>query len=267
MVNHNDPLRKELLFIEKVKTWFGRNSVIVLTMGKVGTLSICNSLDKIGFNHVHPHSLLYSYPGTHFLKNVRLSLVEHLYFTWKSIIKRLKVLVWKALSREIVIITGVRDPFSRYISAFFEQAHYLKFDTVSNTLDLVRKKLDHHGNFESTLVWFDKEIKDVFDINIYDYPFDRGEGYTVVQKGKVKIFIFRLDKLDSLEAQLGDFIDFSGFKLISHNITEDNPNYIKLKNEFKFDELTFDRVKHSPYLQYFYTQREIDVFKKKWVHK
>jgi hypothetical protein len=266
MIELISPLRKELNFLQKLRTWFGSKSVIVLTMGKVGTLSICNSLQKIDYKHVHPHSLVYSYPGTHFLKNIKLPFIKNLYFTFKTVLKKLKVYLWKAFTPEIVIITGVRDPFSRYISAFFEQSHYLNFDTVSNSMDMVKKKLHDHGNFESTLEWFEKEIKNVFGINIYDYNFDQNEGFSIIKKGKIKIFIYRLDKLDGLEEHLKVFLNSTGFKLISHNITENNLNYSKLKKEFKFNDVSFDKAKNSNYLNHFYSEQEICLLKNKWIN-
>ncbi|WP_299061918.1 putative capsular polysaccharide synthesis family protein [uncultured Polaribacter sp.] len=261
-----DPLRKELNLIQKIKTWFGSNSVIVLTMGKVGTLTICNSLEKIDINHVHPHSLIHSYPGTHFLKNVKLPFSKHIYYTYKTITKRIKIKIWKLLSSEIVIVTGIRDPFSRYISAFFEQAHYLNYDTNKNDIEDVIKKLDYHGDFNSTFNWFDKEINKVFGIDVFKFNFDKEKGYSVITKGKVKLFIYRLDKLNDLEAELKDFIGSEKFKLISHNILDNNLNYLKLKDAYKFKKIEINEVVKSEFMKHFYKKDELNNLLDKWTN-
>ena len=83
-------LRGQYGFFKKLRVWFGGRSVIVLTMGKVGTLTICNSLNRIGFQHVHPHSLYYTRPGVHFL-DIKLSPAQRLWYAYKTLMKRLKV--------------------------------------------------------------------------------------------------------------------------------------------------------------------------------
>lgn len=263
--NNPDPLRNSLNFRQKIKTWFGNKSVIVLTMGKVGTLTISNSLRKIGFNHVHPHSLIYSYPGTHFLKNIKLPINKHLYFIYKTLMKRIKVFFWKNLTKKIIIITGVRDPFSRYISAFFEQSHYLNFDTNSENYHQVLKKLNKHGNFKSTFEWFDKEIYRTFKINIYDHKFNKTEGYQIIKKKNIEIFIFRLDKLDNLEDKIREFLDEKEFRLISHNVLENNLNYNKTKLLYKFNSLEFDEAIKSTYFKHFYDEQDVFKFRKRWM--
>jgi hypothetical protein len=265
MAKHKDLLRNELNFTQKLKTWFGNKSVIVLTMGKVGTLSISNSLRKIGFNHVHPHSLIYSYPGTHFLKNIKLPIHKHLYFIYKTFTKRIKVFFWKIFTKKIVIITGVRDPFSRYISAFFEQSHYLNFDTNIESNENILIKLIQHGNFESTLEWFDKEINKTFGINIYEHKFNKSKGYQIISKKNIEIFIFRLDKLNNLENELGDFLANKKFKLHSHNILENNLNYRKIKKSYKFDSSDFENALSSNYMKHFFDKQDIIKLREKWM--
>ena len=257
-------LRKELSLIGKFKTWYGKRSVIVLTMGKVGTLTICRSLDNLNYKHVHPHSLFFSYPGTHFLKNVELTKSKHYYFLLKSLFKRIKVFIWLKTCRSITIITGVRDPFSRFISAFFEQSHYLGINPINSSESYLLNKLENHGNFFSTFKWFDEEIKRILKIDIYDHPFDKKLGYSEIQSGKIKILIFRLDKLNLLEKQFQTFLDERDFKLTTENITENNPNYNLIKKKYKFDEERIDYACRSRYLNHFYTDEEITKLKDKW---
>ena len=164
-------LRKQYNFIEKLKVWFGRKTAIVLTMGKVGTLTICNSIRYHGWKHVHPHSLYFSWPGVHFLK-VELSLIKKFFYFYKTFTKRLKVFFWSRTVGEIIIITGVRDPFSRPISAFFEQIHYRGGIADSLSFDEVLKSFEDLSYKCSTLDWFDLEVKRFTGIDIYDYSFE-----------------------------------------------------------------------------------------------
>ena len=257
-------LRKEHGFIDKFKVWFGNDSVIVFTMGKVGTLTICNSLDRVNIKHVHPHSLRYTQPGIHFLKNVNLSFLRKIFYFYKTISKRLKVNLWLGLSKEIIIITGVRDPFSRAISAFFEQSHYLGIDPDNMDYQKTYKEFLNYYDLEGTANWFDNEINETFNIDIYLEKFDREKGFQVINKGKVRMFIYRIDKLNSLEKELQLFIGNKKMVLESTNITNPSTNYTTLKSQYLYSTKEFESISKTRYLQHFYTSEEIGSLKKRW---
>jgi hypothetical protein len=261
-----DSLRKEYGFIEKFKVWFGRKSVIVFTMGKVGTLTVCNSLREAGYKHVHPHSLRYTKPGIHFLK-IKLSFFNKIKFTFKTLLKRVKVFFWKLTKQEIYVITGVRDPFSRNVSAYFEQLHYLGGLGNRNTFDQISTYFNETCDFEAPIHWFDKEILQVTGINVYETPFDKQKGYSIINKGKYKLFVYRIDKLNTLENELAEFIGEDRFKLLSTNISDEGEysQQLKLlKNNYKYQQEITDTFVDSLYMKHFFSESEIDNLKNKW---
>jgi hypothetical protein len=253
-----DSLRKEYSTFEKIKVWFGQKSVIVFTMGKVGTLTVCNSLRNIGYMHVHPHSLRFTRPGVHFLK-VKLSFTQKLKYLILTFLKRIKVAVWKLLKNEIVIITGVRDPYSRNISAYFEQVHYLGGIKCGTSPRDIEKQFNETCFFDAPLEWFDKEIRKVTGINVYDYFFDKDKGFSVIKKGKYKLLVFRIDKLNSLSEEIAKFIGDENFKVISTNISDEG-EYVKqltqLKKSYKYDQHKVNIYSKSKYMKHFYTSDE-----------
>ena len=258
-------LREQYSFLKKLSVWFDKSSVIVLTMGKVGTLTICNSLDELKIKHVHPHSLRYTRPGVHFLKNVKMGLFKSSYYAYKTLTKRIKVFLWLSLSKEVTIITGVRDPFSRAISAFFEQSHYLGIDPKAMSYEEMYEAFEKHYDLEGGLLWFDNEIGKVFHIDIFKAPFNRDKGYQIVKQGKFKIFIYRIDYLDKLEEELKEFIANKHFKIASANETVASNNYIELKNNKKYSNNEFKSIEGSKYMKHFYTDKEVAELKDKWV--
>lgn len=258
-------LRKEHNLIKKISVWFDSESVIVLTMGKVGTLTICNSLDKIGKKHVHPHSLRHTKPGIHFLKNIKLPLYKNLFYFYKTLTKRIKVFFWLALAKEVTIITGVRDPFSRAISAFFEQSHYLALDPKAMKYEDVNTAFEKHYDIEGGLHWFDNEINRVFGIDVFKPPFNKDQGYQIIEQGKLRIFIYRIDFLNNIEPQLREFIGDESFEIVVTNETVANKNYNKLKANKAFSESEFALIKESKYMKHFYTNNEIEELKDKWI--
>lgn len=258
-------LRNTLSLHKKIVTWFGKKGVIVFTMGKVGTLTICHSLHQIGINHVHPHSLRFTRPGVHFLRYVPLSFFEKLYFFWKTLLKRLKVWLWLRLKNEIIIITGLRDPFSRSISAFFEQSHYLNLDLKRMNFRSLNDYFNKYYSLDGTVNWFEEEIEKVFGINVYSYPFDKKRGFSVIQQGKIRIFLYRVDFLDQLEDELCLFLSQPNFKLLKANETSDTENYVRFQNERKFSSDDFMRIRHKKFMNHFFLEDEIEDLKNRWI--
>lgn len=261
-----DSLRREYSLFEKFRVWFGEKTVIVFTMGKVGTLTICNSLRNIGYRHVHPHSLRFTRPGVHFLK-VDLSFRQKIKYKVLTVLKRAKVAIWKFSCRKIVIITGVRDPYSRNISAYFEQVHYLGGIDNSSTL----KDIENHFNevciFDAPLTWFDKELKRVTGIDVFSYPFDREKGFCIISEGKYRILVYRIDKLSSLGEEIGQFIGDKRFEILSTNSSEQGQYFdkmCKLKKSYKFDVDKVRMYNESKYIKHFFTASENQKFIERW---
>jgi hypothetical protein len=261
-----DILRKEYSTLGKLKVWFGRKSVIVFTMGKVGTLTVCNSLRAVGYKHVHPHSLRYTRPGVHFLK-INLSIAERFKYFIKTFLKRTKVWVWKKLKNEILIITGVRDPYSRNISAYFEQVHYLGGISPKATISQIRDQFDATCDFDAPINWFDKEVLQVTGINVFDYTFDKDKGLSIITKGKFKLLVFRIDKLNGLEHEISKFIGDENFRILSTNSSDDG-QYIKqlkeYKNKYKYEIDKVKKFSNSIYMSHFYKPEEIENFALRW---
>lgn len=261
-----DSLRREYGPLDKLRVWFGNRSVIVFTMGKVGTLTVCNSLRAIGYKHVHPHSLRYTRPGIHFLK-VKLSWLSIAKYSFKTILKRIKVWLWKALKREIIIVSGVRDPFSRNVSAYFEQVHYLGGIEEGRSYEEIVDQFEAHCEFLAPLDWFDSEMLPLTGIDIFEHPFDVVKGFAEIKKGKFRIFLFRIDKLNDLESELGSFIKDDRFRIVSTNRSTDGRYKRQLqefKEKYKYPQSMVDAYSMSKYMRHFYSTDETEKFAQRW---
>ncbi|WP_417270763.1 putative capsular polysaccharide synthesis family protein [Celeribacter sp.] len=263
----SENLRKQYGFLKKLSVWFGGRSVIVLTMGKVGTLTICNSLDRIGFKHAHPHSLYYTRPGVHFL-NIKLTPAQTVWYAYKTFTKRLKVRIWSLLSNEIIIITGARDPFSRAISAYFEQSHYFGGIPKHWDFDEIREDFEKRAFLDATVSWFDKEIKQFSGIDVIGSDFPKELGYKTYQNGKLRLFVYRIDRLNDLGAQIGKFLGVPDFSICPANETSDSLNaeiYADFAKRYKFNRETAQNLTESNYIRTFYSDAEIAALLERWV--
>lgn len=260
-------LRVEHGFLDKLKVWFSNNSVIVLTMGKVGTLTVCNSLEQAGFGNVHPHSLFFTRPGVHFV-DIALTRRQRLWYAYKTFTKRIKVALWHFCSGEVLIISGVRDPFSRAISAYFEQSHYFGGIPDEWGYDDIKADFERRALFNSTTKWFDAEIKRFSGIDVLASDFDPALGYKVFGNRKVRLFVYRMEKLNELGPQIADFLGIEKFEILKTNDTSDSHNackYMDFAKQYKYDAKLVKRLIETRYVQTFFTANEILALQSRWV--
>lgn len=207
--------------------------------------------------------------------------------------------------RPIKIITGIREPISRDISAFFHGSDrdiwplityghnfwlYLFGDysrceklnvqalrkractfekSLNDSFEHLSKSIIEYKSDE--FLWFDYEIKALFGVDIYDYPFDREKGYTVIEQDNIQILVYKCEKLNQLEKVIGEFIEDPEFSLVNANQGEEKVYsyvYKKFKEEVKLNRQYFDYYyADNPRLKHFYTDSEIEQFRNKWGKK
>ena len=254
------------------------NPIMVFNAGKVGSISVYNSMMRYNIAARQTHALAYR--------------PEYMDESIKGFYEEFKR---KLSSYEFVkVISGVREPIIRDISHIFENIYFPFaklyenftpnfYESVNQCLcdnfikeisywgesptsihQYIRMGGKHGGEFE----WFNTEMKDVYGIDVYSYPFDREKGYTVIKQGNVELFLYKLEKLNSLEAVLGEFIGMEGFKLIRANGSE-----IK-SYKYAYEQLQREIVLRKEYvdayyqgnvcMDHFYTENEKNKFMEKY---
>jgi hypothetical protein len=258
--------------LEKLTNWIFLDPVIVYSVGKVGSSSIVNTMRKHGVHEVQPHSLQMSRRGSYFVLP-QFTYAEKVYFRFKSWLLRCKTALYlfAQSQKEIKIISLYREPISRNISAFFEQYQYVLAKDINDyeTEDLINE-FWKHANHDAPLIWFDEEINKTFNINVFDYPFDKHKGYIVIKKGNVKLLLLTMEKMNDLEHEIGDFLNIDDFKLAKTNRAEKKAYsavYKDFKNDLIIDSAYMDKLYESKSVKYFYTAEKIASFKQKWTLK
>ena len=220
--------------------------ILVYQPGKVGSSSLYRSLCERSQYTLHTHHLSPGYE-----------------------LDELKMLCekWGGLK----VISVVREPLARTISAMWEN-----FDKVWRYSETPNFQEVQHVNFNNNFEleefeWYNKEMKNVFGIDIYEYPFDKEKGYTIIEKPNLSILLMTLEKMDELEAVIGKFVNVDDFKLIRANEGNKKPYrfaYSDYKKKIRFTEKLLEKVYISnPYMQHFYTDQMIKMFMEKWRNK
>lgn len=253
--------------------------LMVHQMGKVGSSSVVATLEKHFKQPIlHTHFLNKERLDKHIitLKNKGLKLDGHLKIAYLINQKKPELLS----KRKWKIITLVREPIARNISAYFQN---LDREHIQNCLNQYqRNKIElpeiidyffQNYSHDIPLKWLDWEIKEVFGIDVYQSDFIPQKGYQIYRHGSVELLLMRLENLNECweEAMVNFFkgnYSQSAIQLSQANIGE-NKGYSQLYKAFrqqvKIPESYIDKMYNSQYASHFYSPDEIDEFREHWL--
>ncbi len=255
--------------------------VLLYQMGKVGSMSILKSLHDIDVEVLHTHTFFGNFPVQIFskYKEKKLFLGGFLYETGARLYKniRLKLLLGKNGEKRLKIITILREPISRNISLYFQDFqiplahHYIndlpKHRTISekNSIDVFIADYFENFNHFHGINWFDDEFKRVLGIDVFDYDFDKVKGYGIIERDNIDILILQMEKINQLENVIGQFVGNDNFRLANENTSHQKwyaPVYRDFKRKIKFDQKYVDDMYNSKFMRHFYSDDDIESFKK-----
>lgn len=261
--------RKKELFCLLGKNSNERNTLInmcqiipaffVYQPAKVGSATVCNTLLQEGIDAIHVHNMCFFSD-----ESAETSVWEEVSTFFKEHIR----------VEGCKIITLVRDPIARALSLFMQGFSYDKWITQhydsecslaeNATKFMVETELDPNWEFN----WFDRELREMTGIDIYQYPFDKEKGYVWIKEGNIEILVLTLEKLKENIEVLGDFVEKPGIKW--HNINIGNEKqykyiYERLKKDIRIPARVMEeQYKNNPQLDHFYTEEEKERFLQKW---
>jgi hypothetical protein len=245
-------------------------------MGKVGSSTIKKSL-------AHADIDLPVYQ-VHFLSRSEIERVKRVYRQ-----KELSIPAHLRRSRYIrsridagedkwLIVTLFREPIARKVSNIFENAHNLwpEITDDNGRIDLRLAKEHLHSELDSfdeksdyTCTWFDKELRSVFSVDLFDQPFDHDRGYVIRDSSTARVLVLRLEELTSVfqSAMKEFFPDSPDIDMYPTNARSEQENakaYQSLKEELTVSRETARRIYRSRYVQHLYPDSMIERFVNRW---
>ncbi len=244
-----------------------KDPVLILTMAKVGSSSIYQSLKKqSNIPCFHIHSLNKEeeiqakaickekgvYPGSR----------SPIFILHEQLLEK---------QRPYKVISLVRNPIERNISAFFEafeihmgiSAHRFK-GTLQEIEDAFHEKLNHSYCKD----WFDTQFIDGVGLNIYAFDFPKVQGYKSIKSNQTNVLVLKSDLDDNLKANLvGDFCGIKNFTIKNVNITDAKKEahlYAEFKSYIRFSKPYLESQLESKYMNHFFTEDEKAVIYRKW---
>ena len=259
----------------EIKLFFSGTAIVVYQMAKVGSTTVYSTLkDKLLFTpvfHIHylSHDAIRELEKSYIRQNkipMHISRIRHGWFLRKKLDKSENI-NWK-------IITLVRDPIAREISIFFQHLDRNFPDGISNSkiVEFLQKKIiSFEESTDHACMWFDKELKENFGINIYDFNFDKKKGYSIVKKQGIEVLVIRLEDLDGcINSAFAEFFNFrKPIKLESKNIGKNkkySQQYTEVLNDISIPKAVCEKIYSSKYSRHFYDNDMLDKFIKRWLN-
>ncbi|MEQ3795457.1 putative capsular polysaccharide synthesis family protein [Gilvirhabdus luticola] len=234
-------------------------------MGKVGSLSVYSSLKKKMWQHAifHIHTL-----DNNEVERVNRQLQDKGLFPDS---RNPVPLIHKYFSRrQVKIITLVRNPIERNVSAFFDAFQFLvgvkKKDFIGSIADLEN---NYHQTFlhEYPIFWFQNQFYKCTGINIFSYPFNPEKGYLTIAKDTVSVLLVRSDLPDFRKENLiSEFCSIQDFELTNTNLNTSSL-YQKFKNNIKFSKKYLEDIYNSDLAVHFFSVQERNDNIEKWIKK
>ena len=208
--------------------------VFVYQMGKVASTSIYKSIRK-NYNGVvlHAHS---------FRKDNKKADIRQFYeycLRQDSYVK---------------IISLIREPIARNISAFFENFTRDTNSKFTNHSFSLKELFLKNYNHNIPLIWFDNNIKKKFSIDVFNYPFPDC-GFQIIKENNVELLIMKHDIINSVkESIIKEFLLIDKFTIVNKNVGS-KKKYAKTYKEFKkltLPEWYIEKMISSKYMKHFY---------------
>lgn len=158
------------------------------------------------------------------------------------------------------LISGVCDPIS---IAVFETFEILKDNiAIEDHPRIISQVLDYYLSF------FDYHYRDIFGIDIFNYPFDPIKRYSIIEADPTEIFLYRLEDLpDIFSCAMEEYLGIRDLKLQSGNSPDDKPlsrYFMQINNHLRLESDILDKAYTSRFSKHFYTENELDGFRRSW---
>lgn len=253
-----------------------RPPILVYQMGKVGSSTIYRALQQAALPNrvLHLHFLsddLVKYREFQ-LKAGNYPLPYHIYLG-----ESVQRIIRKKSQISCKIISLVRDPIAFVVSNLFHNPQFAQENLldrsgmmdVAKTGQYLTNILEKENTFDYVYNWFDRELKTVFDIDVFSRPFPREDGYAVYHHNTVAALIIRLEDLSNKGSEvLTRFLATPQvIRLEAQNTRAESRYgyvYLSLLHTIKIESSVCRRIYSHKFSRHFYDDDMIERFVERW---
>jgi hypothetical protein len=256
-----------------------RTPTFVYSMRRTGTVSLLNSIKAsnvfvIGTHNLYPDlspEIRVSGSGRWAMEKIIrprkpakfISLVRNPFATMAS--------VFAKTSFDAAIARGEADEYARQQRSAEELGQQFIADYLES------------GRYREQLDWFDVEYKPALGIDVYQYPFDKQQGFVRIDEGPYSALILKTELDDASKAEIvGDFLGLPDFQMLPADevtyttyqtgFTPGMPatqapysaEYERLKSGLTIPDKYWENMVNAPFTQHFLTAEEIAASRAKY---
>jgi hypothetical protein len=176
------------------------------------------------------------------------------------------------VTKKIYFFSLVRDPVAALLSEYCENYPYEKMKTNFSEKEMTQKIIENvleklnSNALQQRLNWFDRELNTVLAMDIYAEEFDPLKGYHIYKDKN--LLILKLETLNNrITEAMQEFLGVNHFILQKGNqaeVSNYSTIYQSVKQAVKLPLDTLNQIYASKYVQYFYSEVEIQQFKQRW---
>ncbi len=242
--------------------------IVIYTMAKVGSMSLYQSLKNA---NIHPVYHIHSLQEKKIQEAYELCRAKG----WWPDSKSLGGLIYDKkikAGKPIKLITAIREPIARNISAFFEVFRfYNQSDARFYTGEIsdLQSTFIHCLPHEYPLTWFDVELKYATQIDVYATAFDKYKKWQIYKFKNVELLLLRTDLSNQIKVSIiKDFLKIKTFELRNYNVGN-KKDYAALYKSFKknivLSEPYVKQMLDSKYCKHFYSKIERNDLYTHWI--
>lgn len=266
-VRYLDKVQEELSRAEReceIKQFFDRKwekPIIIYQIGKVGSSTLKKTFDTYHLPSIQSHSFIATDEGRKifqkYLEGIKSSSKEKI-----KVITLVREPIGRSLSHETQLI----DRFVLSNETFMNNSSVWNAYNrkIPNTIFIDRGIHFYSRPFQ----WFDDEIKRNLGIDIFEYPFDKEKGFSMIKKENIELLVLKMEKLNSLTDIIAEFVGVEELVLESENVGSKKRTrylYKQILNNIKIPKFFIDYYyQNHPRMDFFYSKKEIDHFREKW---
>ncbi len=165
------------------------------------------------------------------------------------------------------VVVGVRDPFERVVSGYFQEAESLSIKKNMNDKGAALEQLRDRFARDAWVIcnWFDHNF--YCGLDIHDHPFNPELGYSVIEHNNIRVFLYRVDVLNQLQQPLAEFLDLPKLTLGKKNTGGDKlyaQVYKEVSDQFRVPHEIASKLIESKYAKHFFSDAELSQMVETW---
>jgi len=235
--------------------------LLVYQMGKVGSPTVQSSLTAAGLEPMQVHYMFADLP-----RMERFTDTDH-EFPFHFYIGRLLRYYFDVTSHRFKVITLVRDPIARHISAQFQTLKHepIPLDDSEAAAQELRRTIP--GISSSPFSWFEREMELFLGTSPLSAPFDKQAGYGILETERVDILALKLEQLTKLISEVVSSFVGENLSVVKANQGREKAYadyYQEVLDRFSLSEKTCREIYGHEHVTHFYSASEIEQFVQKW---